>query len=307
LRPRTPNRSLAPLKSVGRLSAIRPYNSAVATAAHTTADPSGLWTLTQSRPANLAGLVESIWYFEGFIPHPRERHFPSDLAGLVVQLEPPFHFIKDGTRERCPTTCLSGMQTGPTVIEAPAPMSRVLGVRLTPAGAYMVAGGALSETSGRVVDLADLVGRAASELAERCDQARSAEARLRRAAAWLSEHTLRARALDPRIAWAAARIEATHGSVAIAHLQDQTGLSRKRFVAAFREQIGVAPKIYARIMRFRRALRLLHEGGASLSRIALDAGYYGQPHMNLEFRELGGLAPGEFLAASRYSPTTADD
>ncbi|MDQ3997696.1 MAG: hypothetical protein M3303_11865, partial [Gemmatimonadota bacterium] len=146
----------------------------MATAAHTIADPSGLWTLTESRPADLAGLVESIWYFEGSIPHPRERHFPSGLAGLVIQLERPFHFVKDGTRERCPTTCLSGIQTGPTVIEAPTPVSRVLGVRLTPAGTYMIAGGALCETSGRVVDLGDLVGRAASELAGQCDEAQGA-------------------------------------------------------------------------------------------------------------------------------------
>jgi AraC-like DNA-binding protein len=275
----------------------------VATVTHSS-DALGAWTLTESRPEHLVGLVESIWYFEGSIPHARERHFPNGLLGLVVQLEAPFHFVTDGTRERCATACLSGLQTRPTTIEAPSRRSRVLGVTLSPAGAYMVAGRSLAEASGRVVDLGDLVGRAASELADRCDEARSAEDRVRHVAAWVSTRIARSPRLDPRIAWAAARIAQSHGSAAIAELQNQTGLSKKRLIESFREQIGVAPKLYARVMRFRRALTLLHEGGESLSQIALAAGYYDQSHMNLEFRELGGLAPRDFLAASRYSPTT---
>jgi AraC-like DNA-binding protein len=280
------------------------YNSSVATVTHRSEGALGSWTLTESRPEQLIGLVESIWYFEGSIPYARERHFPNGLVGLVVQLDAPFHFVKDGTRERCATACLSGLQTRPTTIEAPSRRSRVLGVRLSPAGAYMVAGASLSEASGRVVDLGDLVGRAASELAERCDEARTAEDRVRCLAEWISTRIARSPRLDPRIAWAASRIEESHGSVAIARLEEQTGLSRKRLIESFREQIGVAPKLYARVMRFRRALRLLHEGRQSLAQIALAAGYYDQPHMNLELRELGGIAPSDFLAASRYSPTT---
>jgi len=101
------------------------------------------------------------------------------------------------------------------------------------------------------------------------------------------------------------QIALSDGRVSIASLRDRTGLSKKRVLEAFREQIGLAPKMYARVLRFRRALSLLHEDAASLAEVALAAGYYDQPHMNLEFRELGGLAPGEFLASTRYSPTTA--
>jgi AraC-like DNA-binding protein len=264
----------------------------------------GSWTLTESRPEHLLGLVESIWHFEGSIPYTRERHFPNGRVGVVVQLEAPFHVVTDATRERCATVCLSGLQTRPTIVEAPSPRSRVLGVRLTPAGAYMVVGSALRETSERVVDLGDLVGCAASELAERCEQARSAEERVRWVASWISSCIAGSPRPDPRIAWAVTRIEETHGAIAIRQLEAQTGLSRKRLIALFREQIGVAPKLYARVIRFRRALALVHQAGRPLSQIALAAGYYDQPHMNLEFRELGGLAPRDFLAASRYSPTT---
>jgi AraC-like DNA-binding protein len=271
---------------------------------HRTDGVLGSWTLTESRPEHLTGLVGSVWYFEGSTSHRRERHLPNGLVELVIRLGAPFHFVKDGTRERCATTCLTGLQTGPTAIEAPARPSRALGVRLYPAGAYMVAGCSVSEASGRVVDLEDLIGRAASELAERCNEAPTGEARVQCAAAWVAERIARSPSLDPRVAWAAARIEESHGSVAIAELRDQTGLSTKRLIESFREQIGLAPKLYARVVRFRRALTLLHEGRASLAQIALAAGYYDQAHMNLELRAMGGFAPRAFLASRRYSPTT---
>jgi AraC-like DNA-binding protein len=265
------------------------------------------WTFTESRPRRLSGFVESIWYFEGSIPQARERHFPNGLLELVVQLTDRFHFVKDGIRERCAPNSLAGLQTGPTFIEAPPGRARVLGIRLHPAGAYAVVGRALHEMKGRVVDLEDLIGRPASELAERCSEAVGPEARVRCAAHWISDRINRSSTIDPRVAWAAARIEGSHGLVQIAWLQDQTGLSRKRLVEGFREQIGLTPKLYARILRFRFALTLLHDGGCSLAETALAAGYYDQPHMNLEFRDLGGLPPGDFLATTRSSPTSAID
>ena len=67
--------------------------------------------------------------------------------------------------------------------------------------------------------------------------------------------------------------------------------------ATFREQLGLAPKLYARVVRFGRVLGMLQPGTEPLIEVALTAGYYDQPHMNADFRELGGLVPREFLAA----------
>jgi methylphosphotriester-DNA--protein-cysteine methyltransferase len=76
-------------------------------------------------------------------------------------------------------------------------------------------------------------------------------------------------------------------------------VSAKKLAADFREQVGVTPKLLARLVRFRRALALLQEGASSLTDAALDAGYYDHSHMTLDFRAFAGLAPGDFLAA-RY-------
>ncbi len=70
-------------------------------------------------------------------------------------------------------------------------------------------------------------------------------------------------------------------------------------MTAFRDQIGVAPKLYARIVRFSRAAGMLEAGSGPLTDVALAAGYYDQPHMNTEFRALSGLTPREFAARAR--------
>jgi AraC-like DNA-binding protein len=85
--------------------------------------------------------------------------------------------------------------------------------------------------------------------------------------------------------------------VSIATLRARTGLSKARLAAAFRVQVGLTPKVYARIVRFHRALRLLQHGAAPVTEVALTARFYDQPHLNAEFRALGGITPRQFVAA----------
>jgi len=267
--------------------------------------PLGRWTHTEWRPAHLAGVVECLWYFEGALTYPRERIFPNGLMELVVHFGAPYRLVEERGTDPFTTACFGGLQPAAMVIEAPPGPGSVLGVRMRPAGAYRLLGLPLSELTGLTVDLHDLVGRAAAELLERCHGAPSAAERLRLAGEWIAERTARSPGLDPAIAWTAAQIERREGAVSIAELREQTGLSKARLAATFREQIGVLPKLYARILRFHRVVAILGERAGSLADVALDAGYYDQPHMNAEFRELSGFAPREFLAATRYEQSAS--
>jgi methylphosphotriester-DNA--protein-cysteine methyltransferase len=262
--------------------------------------PLGRWTHSEWRPAHLAGIVEMMGYFEGEPAHPRERVFPHGRLELFVHLSDCYSVVEGTRTERCPVACISGLISSSMVVQAPPGGSRVLGMRLHPAGAYALLGMPLSELAGITVDLRDLAGVAADELVERCQAATSAEERLQVAARWVAERVARSPRAEPSIAWTAAQIEIAQGAVSIGHLRERTGLSARRLVAAFREQIGAPPKLFARIHRVRRVLAMLNQGAGPLADIALDAGYYDQPHMNAEFRELTGLAPSEFIAATRY-------
>jgi AraC-like DNA-binding protein len=47
-------------------------------------------------------------------------------------------------------------------------------------------------------------------------------------------------------------------------------------------------------------LAALHAGTVALADAAHEAGYYDQPHMTAEFKQLSGMTPGQFLHSLRY-------
>jgi len=266
----------------------------------------GCWTHSLWQPAHLARFVERFWYSAGTTAVARERVLPNGLVELALCLAEP-HRLVEGAGPARLVACVTGMQLGPIVIEHPG-YHRVLGLRLHPAGARAVLGAPAHEIAGLTAELRDVVGRTAEELLERCREAPSVERCFTLAADWVAERLARARGADPRIAWSVERIERTWGAVPIAELRAHTRLSKSRLVGAFRDEIGVAPKAYARIVRYRRALALLDApaaSAASLADVALAAGYYDQAHMTTEFRTLGGLTPREFVAVRYPGSTTA--
>jgi AraC-like DNA-binding protein len=261
------------------------------------ASPLGAWSYSEWRPPQLGGLIDHLWAFTGPSIHRRKRIFPSGCVELIVNFGEPYRVVEGGGIELCRTAWIGGQQAGPMVVEQPA-HQHVMGVRLRPAGAHALVARPMHEVTGLSVDLADLVGPTAGELVERCAAADSVAGRFRIVAEWIGSRFVRVHGMDEAVAWAVARLDASGGTVPIASLRERTGLSKTRLVEAFRDEVGLAPKLYGRVVRFRQTLALLQGAGAGrLTDVALDARFYDQPHMNAEFRALGGVTPREFLAA----------
>jgi AraC-like DNA-binding protein len=175
---------------------------------------------------------------------------------------------------------------------------RGIEVNLSPLGAHMLFGVAMHELSSQLVlPLDDVLGAEASELVERLESARSWRARFAILDGFIVRRVQQARRPSPDVEWAWRRLRATGGQVPVGELARELGCSRRHLIGRFREQVGPAPKTAARLVRFQRTVRLLerHDGGR-FAEIAQRCGYYDQAHMNREFRELAGTAPGEFVA-----------
>lgn len=83
------------------------------------------------------------------------------------------------------------------------------------------------------------------------------------------------------------------GSARIADVADGFGGSQRQFERVFRAAVGLGPKQFASIQRFRQAAGLIARGSA-LADAAVDAGYADQSHMSNEFRRLAGASPRRF-------------
>jgi AraC-like DNA-binding protein len=82
-------------------------------------------------------------------------------------------------------------------------------------------------------------------------------------------------------------------------------VSERHLRRLFRETIGVSPKAFAKVTRFRRAVRAARaENHANWAAIAAEAGYYDQAHLIGEFRAIAGVTPrallGELRAAQSF-------
>src|SRR5262245_17391413 len=189
----------------------------------------GRWVHTEWRPGPqdpLAWAVERVWDFDGMASAPQERVFPNGLVELIVQLDDRYHDVLEGGCVPTPVTCVTGVFSRPIVVQAPRRRCRVLGVRLHPAGAWLALRHPLSELADLTADLDQLLGRAASELAERCHDAPSGVERVRRAVAWLST-CIRGdgSGLDPATHRIARWIAATGGSRPVGPMRLEAGLS----------------------------------------------------------------------------------
>jgi AraC-like DNA-binding protein len=271
--------------------------------------PLGRWSYTVWRPPQLHGLIDQLWAYDGPSSHRRKRVFPTGRVELILNFGEPYRLVEGAGAEVCRSAWLSAPQIGPIVLEQPT-HQHVIGVRLRPAGAYGVVGRPMREMTGLSLDLIDLIGADARELLERCAEADSIEGRFGDVAEWIGRRFARTPRMDRAVAWVVAQLDASGGTTPIATLRERTGLAKTRLVEAFRDQIGLKPKLYARIVRFHRALGQLQAAGrARLTDVALDAQYYDQAHMNAEFRALGGVTPSAFLAARHPvgDGTTASD
>jgi transcriptional regulator GlxA family with amidase domain len=85
---------------------------------------------------------------------------------------------------------------------------------------------------------------------------------------------------------------------------DETGWSRRHVTQRFRRQLGLSPKAYARLLRFKHASALLVEEGSvrSLAQVATEAGFYDQSHLTRDFATLAGTTPGAYAADAGFVP-----
>jgi AraC-like DNA-binding protein len=249
--------------------------------------------------------VEKFWYCHGYTAaHSMDRMMPDGSVGLIVNLHENACRVYDrNDHSRCLRS--SGITAvGPSteyfVIDT-AEQYSVMGVRFHPGGAFPFLGPPPSELHGRHVSLEDLWGSAAADLRIQVLEAATPEARFRVLENGLLARGRRTLDMHPAIRFALRRFHAAPGAATVAQVTDSIGISPRRFVQVFREQVGLNPKLYCRVRRFHRVLSTVAAGGpVEWTGVALDAGYFDQAHFIHDFRSFSGINPSAYLASRPF-------
>jgi AraC-like DNA-binding protein len=171
-----------------------------------------------------------------------------------------------------------------------------LEVRFTPLGAYRFFGVSMRALANRVVHLDDVLGLRADRIESQLSAAPGWEHRFALLDRLIAGRIAASRPPSAGVAWAWRRIEAAGGNIDIGALSRELGCSRKYLIARFHDEIGLPPKLVARIQRFHRVRQLLDSRtDLSWAEIAYRCGYYDQAHFNRDFRQFAGCAPSELV------------
>src|SRR5579871_4888225 len=170
-----------------------------------------------------------------------------------------------------------------------------IGVRFRPGmapGFVRVPG---SQTTDRLLSLDDLWGVQGRQFHERIANAESAEHCIGLLEAQLADET------EPNaVQKISAYIVDRSGQVRVDDLAFDAGMSARQLRRIFLEQLGLSPKHFCRVIRFRHSLPKLRAADrGDWTQVALDCGYYDQAHFINEFRGFSGYTPGEFATLPR--------
>ncbi|HEX3879352.1 MAG TPA: helix-turn-helix domain-containing protein [Bryobacteraceae bacterium] len=249
----------------------------------------------------LSDFVECFWTFDGFQQaHAKERIMPDGALTLVVNLNEDRTRIYDRRDfDRCETfngSLLVGPQTEFFVIDTAEQLS-VAGIQFKPGGAFPFFDPPPDELQGLQVPLDALWGGFAGDFREKLLRAGTGQAAFE-----VIETALLARLQKPdrhpAVTYALGKFMNEPHVARVADVIDETGFSARRFIQLFREQAGLAPKVFCRVQRFQRALRRIVSGSeVEWAEVALEAGYFDQSHFIHDFRAFSGINPTAYRCA----------
>lgn len=167
-------------------------------------------------------------------------------------------------------------------------------VNFTPIGARQLLGIPLEQLTRRIVSLEDFLGTEGRRLEQRIAEESSWAGRFDQLERWLLERLTSNAAPTAALSWLWGELTLSKGTASIGALGASLGWSRQRMVTECRRELGMSPKLLARIVRFHAMTGRLRSGRTrSWSSLAAECGYHDQAHLTHEVGALAGCTPGQ--------------
>lgn len=193
---------------------------------------------------------------------------------------------------------MSGQLTQPILLK-PSGRIGVVSARFHPAGAARFFDLPYEKLVDRVVDFSTFEALLSATLHNQVAAAQSHQDRVAVMQEWLTRLLKRESEADAFVRHACRHLMQSHGAYTVQQLARLIGFSERQLARKFKKQVGLTPKILARIMRFQRFLALARTTRAlTLADAAQCCGYYDQSHFIRDFTAFSGVSPLNYLTAS---------
>jgi len=233
-------------------------------------------------PAGLAAYVDRFWTRASDAAEAPHRVLPDGCVDLLVDL-------RAGTAE------LVGPMTRAALV--PGDPASVIAARFRPGAGERAMGVPLDALADASVSL-DELGIEAAPLIDALADAHEAD-RVPIVAAFVRARLARAEPIDRLVQRAVTRLAG--GSTRVATLAAELGVSRQYLARVFARDVGVSPKMLARIARMQRVMIAITQGRRDWAALAHELGFADQAHLAHDATELAGLSPTRLAAEGSIS------
>jgi AraC-like DNA-binding protein len=266
--------------------------------------------------ARLVPWIHCYWYVE---PDPHsasgnpdaDRHqllIPDGHSEIVFRLDGSFTRWRVDAPERraeMRASYVIGGRSHSVLTHTPGGL-RLAGVKLDPRALRTLLNMPLTELRDTTVACSDLAWPALMDLEDEIARLTSVDQLARVCDRFFLRRMTDEVGEDPSIARLLERIRATQGAQSIMEWASDHAVDPRTLERRFLARMGMTPKQYARIVRFKRSYHRLGAHGPGDRRTYLEP-YYDESHFNREFRHFLGTSPGNWLnEGARFRTTIAD-
>ena len=236
----------------------------------------------QSPAAPLAGLVEHYWYVRW------------DLRGQQPQQQatlphPNVHLVVEQGQAR-----VYGVHHGRFVRQLRG-LDQVFGIKFKAGGFYPFYGHPVADIRNRSLDVTACFGPTGIDLTQQVLVATDFATMCATAERFLLHHLPSIDPLVARVSGLLGRIAQDTAIVSVEGVLTLCGLNKRGLQRLFQKYVGASPKWVIQRYRLHEAVARVQAGAPmNWAVLALDLGYFDQAHFVRDFRQLVGVAPGEY-------------
>lgn len=202
-----------------------------------------------------------------------------------------------------PISLINGQNTFSRVEHQIYGVFTVFFIEFQPTGFFQLFNIPMSHFTDTGVESDLVLGKALNECRERLGEADNFAKQVEVLESWLFQHLQNARTLSNGINEIARNVLFDAFQLPVYELAKQACLSPRQFERRFFEAVGVSPKIFASMARFRNAVFLqMAQPQRTWTEIAHICGYADQMHFIRHFKRFTGITPSQWAQQNNLNP-----
>ncbi len=244
--------------------------------------------------------IDHFFYYTGFNPeHSVDRFLPDGEVQLIFDLTDYPKYIYDNETlkeiQSCQNVWFSGFRTEPITIPS-GKESEMLIVQFKKGKAFPFLSEPMQNLTNYVVDAELVLKSEILNIRERLLESKTNEKKFQILEENLLQCYLNQLRENPFVDFAISKILSCPNQISIKEISKNVGYSHKHVCKIFKENVGVTPKTFLKIIRFQKAIQQIEQQRfVDWSAIAYDCGFYDQSHFIADFKVFSGFTPTEYL------------